>query len=586
MADIEHAEVPAAAMHPLIRWPWANEAERLAEPVVAGDIHKLGYQASDSTYWFLSDTTPTVWTSLGNTNSLLGVPLDASVGAPNQGDFLIFDGTEWIAGKAATVDGIGEGIGLGLNLANSTAATLGNDQYSPLLALQGGYGSGNAMVMFAQLRADGPVFLGSADPSRELSFFYTEDLIGIDRIFGLATNGVNQRLTVYGATRGEMAFETGASFIADADELQVHSPADGQVTFWDGETQYLNFGRLFGAIGVLQFSDTTLDGVLITAADGANPGIPVGISAGSALSGDNDGGYIFLRPGLKSGAGADGTCSLHDAADVPRVEVTADRDVRLSGLAFVRAEVGGENVATFELDPVNGPTSRRMLVHADGASEYFHIIGEQPSTNIHGFDVGVIGADGGPGGGSTNGGDAFLQGGKKNSAGSGGSSQLRDPDGVARVSVEGGDDRNVLFNGELLVDIQVAGNSKAYASTTGFNIPLLLGANTDSNLAIHDEPSDWNGMEGGIFIGNAVDVPTAGDAAGVFVYGVSGALKARGGSDTETTMAAAEPHCPTCGNDFVVEWRNPRTHKHLAVCMWCATEGVPLTDAAFIRKAA
>lgn len=54
------------------------------------------------------------------------------------------------------------------------------------------------------------------------------------------------------------------------------------------------------------------------------------------------------------------------------------------------------------------------------------------------------------------------------------------------------------------------------------------------------------------------------------MYAEAGAGKWRGSSGTITTFGPAEPHCPTCGRDFVLEWQNER-YGHLIVCMWCAT---------------
>jgi hypothetical protein len=73
-------------------------------------------------------------------------------------------------------------------------------------------------------------------------------------------------------------------------------------------------------------------------------------------------------------------------------------------------------------------------------------------------------------------------------------------------------------------------------------------------------------------IANATSVPTANPSGGGVLYADGGAGKWRGSSGTTTTFGPADPHCPECGKDFVLEWQNDE-FGHLVVCMWCATEG-------------
>ncbi len=372
-------------------------------------------------------------------------------------------------------------------------------------------------------------------------------------------------------------------------ETKLHAPSGGTISLLDGSTQFATLGVLFGVASSLIFSEAYEGLIGATDQTGNAPGKHITFRAGAGgPGGDNAGGNLYYDAGTPNASGAHGQHIFRDGNGVTRMLVDVDRNVNFYGATAVLINAEEEDIALFELDPVNGPGSRRVVLSAAGGSSYFHLIGKQPATNIAGSDVGLIGADGGPGGGSANGGDAFLQGGKKNASGAGGASQLRDPDGTVRVSVEGGDDRNVILDGELLVDIKVGGNSIANATANGLNTGRLngvAGPNSD-NLALHGDPSGWNSGRKVIFVGNSVAIPTAGDTLGFYMYGVSGAAKIKGGSGTETTVAAAEPHCPTCGNDFVHEWRNEQTGKHLAICMWCATDGVPLNECAFVREAA
>lgn len=71
--------------------------------------------------------------------------------------------------------------------------------------------------------------------------------------------------------------------------------------------------------------------------------------------------------------------------------------------------------------------------------------------------------------------------------------------------------------------------------------------------------------------GNAATAPdeVTNPTGGLILWAAAGALLAIGSSGTKTTIAAAEPHCPECGNDFVLEWSNKGRGTHLQICMWC-----------------
>lgn len=70
------------------------------------------------------------------------------------------------------------------------------------------------------------------------------------------------------------------------------------------------------------------------------------------------------------------------------------------------------------------------------------------------------------------------------------------------------------------------------------------------------------------FVSNAINTPTGNPADGVILYADSGAYKARGSSGTITTLATAEPHCPVCGGDYVLERDNER-YGYFAICLIC-----------------
>jgi len=74
-----------------------------------------------------------------------------------------------------------------------------------------------------------------------------------------------------------------------------------------------------------------------------------------------------------------------------------------------------------------------------------------------------------------------------------------------------------------------------------------------------------------IGIVNAGTVPTTNPTGGGILYAEGGAGKWRGSSGTVTTFGPAEPHCPICGSDFVLEYKNPKWG-HLIICMRCLAE--------------
>lgn len=84
---------------------------------------------------------------------------------------------------------------------------------------------------------------------------------------------------------------------------------------------------------------------------------------------------------------------------------------------------------------------------------------------------------------------------------------------------------------------------------------------------------DFGSGVGVVGISNATTVPTTNPTGGAVIYAQGGAIKARGSSGTVTTMAAADPHCATCGRDFALEWSNDTHGEHLSVCVPCFLSG-------------
>jgi hypothetical protein len=334
MADVQHEATSEADVHPLNRWVWANEAARLATVVTADDVHKLGYQTDTGAYWYLAATGPVVWKSCEDATSLQGIVLDpTTVGAPVEGDFLFFDGTQFVSGKNVTTSNIADADDiLGLSLQNLTDPA-GNQQCSPVLAFIGRYSVASVMGFGMQLRGDGPVLFGSGDPSRELVFSYTEDFITIEQLFSLGTNGVVQALTIHGAARTELRFDDNGSIIGTptgftwnvSSHFEFSMNATTAVQIIDD-----------GGVAVIEGLDTYGTGAEVewllrgSTPTGARAGMGVGVVAGGGGSGDQDGGDAYVQAGAASGTGADGTASLRGSGGSLRVLVTADEDVQLT----------------------------------------------------------------------------------------------------------------------------------------------------------------------------------------------------------------------------------------------------------------
>lgn len=90
-----------------------------------------------------------------------------------------------------------------------------------------------------------------------------------------------------------------------------------------------------------------------------------------------------------------------------------------------------------------------------------------------------------------------------------------------------------------------------------------------NNLGLNG--SSFGNGTGVVFLADRGGAPTINPTAGGILYSESGAGKWRGSGGTTTTFGPAEPHCPECSSDFVLEWENPRFGR-LIVCMLCMTK--------------
>lgn len=110
-----------------------------------------------------------------------------------------------------------------------------------------------------------------------------------------------------------------------------------------------------------------------------------------------------------------------------------------------------------------------------------------------------------------------------------------------------------------------AGSSGTSDNAAGIRLAIQgnnIGINTTSN---------YGGGLGVIAIANAGTTPSSNATGGGILYAESGALKWRGSSGTTTTLGAAEPHCPVCGADYMLEWDNEK-YGYFALCVRCLSE--------------
>jgi hypothetical protein len=104
----------------------------------------------------------------------------------------------------------------------------------------------------------------------------------------------------------------------------------------------------------------------------------------------------------------------------------------------------------------------------------------------------------------------------------------------------------------------------------------IVGIGDNMALCPNQSPtSTMLGAGAGVFsITNCITVPTVNYASGGILYAQAGALKWRGSAGTVTTIAPAEPHCPVCGRDFMLEWVNEAQETSLQVCVWCLCQAL------------
>lgn len=139
------------------------------------------------------------------------------------------------------------------------------------------------------------------------------------------------------------------------------------------------------------------------------------------------------------------------------------------------------------------------------------------------------------------------------------------PGGASAVDVN-------LYRGAA--DLLKTDDSLEVAGSGGIKTSSLAGdIESGRYLRVGTMANPASNVDRGIVIQNATASPPNNPIGGGYLYCFGGALLYRGTSGTQTTVAAADPHCPDCGRDFALEWQND-SMGHLIVCMWCLTDGL------------
>lgn len=148
---------------------------------------------------------------------------------------------------------------------------------------------------------------------------------------------------------------------------------------------------------------------------------------------------------------------------------------------------------------------------------------------------------------------------------------------------------------DIFVQAGLTGNGSATLAATGIGSARLT-----HNGATHIEASGghlallgYAGTKignGVIAIRSASGSPEQPPTNGCFLWcDGTGALTGMGPSGTMKVIAPADPHCPSCGRDFTLSWKNILSGEELAVCMPCLLHelqrtGIPIRTFTFVKK--
>lgn len=158
--------------------------------------------------------------------------------------------------------------------------------------------------------------------------------------------------------------------------------------------------------------------------------------------------------------------------------------------------------------------------------------------------------------------------------------QFRDSSGTVQTEINlAHDDANIKIAGyggqtnPFLLALDSSANPSITLAYGNIQVRMLAGQSaklldlqdSNGNTLFNYNPNGYVEMK------NALSIPGSDPSGGGYMYSQAGAGKWRGSSGTITTFGPAEPHCPDCGRDYVLEWQNKK-YGHLLICMWCFTE--------------
>lgn len=391
---------------------------------------------------------------------------------------------------------------------------------------------------------------------------------------------------------------------------------------WVENYSFAQIGPLVRAGGA-SGSDFWLHGQDATSAGTAGD---LAIFAGENASGG--GGTLELHAGTGNGAGNHGFLALIGGDDTWKLQI--DENADLEFLVDMRFDNGVVTPVIYQADQTSGTASDNMSIHAQDLTSTTGTKTAGDLTIRPGNCTGTGTANnagnlillGGESSGGTldNGGDVTLRAGLGDSSDSDGIFYIETPDSTPRITVHTDiklGHTNLVFDDvldanclitisttaddgyDLTVQAQnssgsgliggdlycLAGNGSGTNGNGGHAIisgGTNSGTGLEGNIAFRVLPSTWQSMEGGIFLADRVGAPTGDPTSGGFMYSESGAGKWRGSSGTITTFGPAEPHCPDCGRDSALEWKNDKDEWELSICMWCVTD--KLGDVGVIKK--
>lgn len=125
-----------------------------------------------------------------------------------------------------------------------------------------------------------------------------------------------------------------------------------------------------------------------------------------------------------------------------------------------------------------------------------------------------------------------------------------------------------------------------YGSTFAFNpgVSGVFHITNEGSVGFNTTDQFGSGVKV-LAIANAGTVPSTNPTGGGVLYAEAGAGKWRGSSGTITTFGTAEPHCPSCGADYMAEWESEK-YGYFSMCLKCLADEMGDRDYIVRKKAA